>query len=116
MNLKKGQQIEVEITGIAFGGKGLVRINGMAVFVDQAIPGDKALIRIIRKKKNYAEARVIKLMQASPQRIQPPCVYSGFCGGCKWQFVDYEFQLMYKYQHVVESLEHIGRIQNVQYQ
>jgi 23S rRNA (uracil1939-C5)-methyltransferase len=114
MNLKKGQQIEVEITGIAFGGKGLVRINGMAVFVDQAIPGDKALIRIIRKKKNYAEARVIKLMQASPQRIQPPCVYSGFCGGCKWQFVDYEFQLMYKYQHVVESLEHIGRIQNVQ--
>jgi 23S rRNA (uracil1939-C5)-methyltransferase len=114
MNIKKGQQIEVEITGIAFGGKGLVRINGMAVFVDQAVPGDKALIRIIRKKKNYAEARVIKLIAASAQRIKPPCVYSGFCGGCTWQFLDYEVQLTYKHQHVVESLEHIGQIQNVQ--
>ena len=54
MKVKKGQTFEVEISGIAFGGKGLVRINGMAVFVDQAVPGDKALIRIIRKKKNYA--------------------------------------------------------------
>jgi 23S rRNA (uracil1939-C5)-methyltransferase len=113
MNLKKGQQIEVEITGIAFGGKGLVRINGMAVFVDQAVPGDKALICIIRKKKNYAEARVTKLMEPSPQRIKPLCVYSGFCGGCKWQFLDYEVQLKYKHQHVVESLEHIGQIKNV---
>jgi 23S rRNA (uracil1939-C5)-methyltransferase len=114
MNIKKGQEIEVEITGIAFGGKGLVRIDGMAVFVDLAVPGDKALIRIMRKKKNYAEARVIQLMDASPQRIKPPCVYSGFCGGCKWQFLDYEVQLIYKRQHVVESLEHIGQIKNVQ--
>jgi 23S rRNA (uracil1939-C5)-methyltransferase len=113
MNVKKGQQIEVEITGIAFGGKGLVRINGMAVFVDQAVPGDKALIRIIRKKKNYAEASVVELKEASPRRVKPPCVYSGFCGGCKWQFLDYDTQLMYKYQHVVESLEHIGQIKNV---
>ncbi len=114
MNIKKGQQIEVEITGIAFGGKGLVHINGMAVFVDQAVPGDKALIRIMRKKKNYAEACIIKLMDAAPQRIKPPCVYSGFCGGCKWQFLDYEVQLIYKRQHVVESLSHIGQIKNVQ--
>jgi 23S rRNA (uracil1939-C5)-methyltransferase len=113
MNVKKGQQIEVEITGIAFGGKGLVRINGMAVFVDQAVPGDKALIRIIRKKKNYAEARVAKLTEPSSQRVESPCVYSGFCGGCKWQFLDYAVQLKYKHQHVVESLEHIGQIKNV---
>jgi 23S rRNA (uracil1939-C5)-methyltransferase len=113
MNVKKGQQIEVEITGIAFGGKGLVRINGMAVFVDQTVPGDKALIRIIRKKKNYAEACVVELVEASPQRIKPPCIYSGFCGGCKWQFLDYDVQLIYKHQHVVESLEHIGQIKNV---
>ena len=116
MNLKKGQSLEVEITGIAFGGQGLVRIDGLAVFVDQAVPGDKARIGIIRKKKNYAEARVIELIEPSPQRIKPPCVYSGFCGGCKWQFLDYDFQLKYKQQHVVESLEHIGQIQNVQVQ
>ena len=113
MNIKTGLEIEVEITGIAFGGKGLVRINGMAVFVDQAVPGDKALIRIIRKKKNYAEARVAKLTEPSSQRVESPCVYSGFCGGCKWQFLDYAVQLKYKHQHVVESLEHIGQIKNV---
>ena len=83
MKVKKGQQIEAEISGIAFGGKGLVRINGMAIFVDQAVPGDIALIRINRKKKNYAEAHVVELMEASSHRIKPPCVYSGFCGGCK---------------------------------
>ena len=114
MKVKKGQQIETEISGIAFGGKGLVRINGMAVFVDQAVPGDTALIRINRKKKNYAEARVVELIKASSDRINPPCVYSGFCGGCKWQFLKYEVQLGYKRQHVRESLEHIGKLKDVQ--
>jgi tRNA/tmRNA/rRNA uracil-C5-methylase (TrmA/RlmC/RlmD family) len=65
------QPIEVEISNIAFGGKGLVRINGMAVFVDQAVPGDQVMIRITRKKKNYAEARVMELLKASPDRIHP---------------------------------------------
>ncbi|MBW2481316.1 MAG: TRAM domain-containing protein, partial [Deltaproteobacteria bacterium] len=88
MKLKKGQTIEVEISDIAFGGKGLVRVNGMAVFVDQAVPGDRVQIRITRRKKNYAEARVLELLKASSDRIDPPCIYSGFCGGCKWQFLD----------------------------
>jgi 23S rRNA (uracil1939-C5)-methyltransferase len=114
MKVKKGQQIETEISDIAFGGKGLVRINGMAVFVDQAVPGDTALIRINRKKKNYAEARVVELIEASSDRIKPPCVYSGFCGGCKWQFLEYEIQLRYKRQHVHESLQHIGKLKDVQ--
>jgi 23S rRNA (uracil1939-C5)-methyltransferase len=113
MKVKKGQQIEAEISGIAFGGKGLVRINGMAIFVDQAVPGDIALIRINRKKKNYAEAHVVELMEASSHRIKPPCVYSGFCGGCKWQFLEYEIQLKYKRQHVHESLQHIGQLKDV---
>jgi len=113
MNIKKGQQIEVEVSDIAFGGKGLVRINGMAVFVDQAVPGDQVLIRVNRKKKNYAEARVIEMISPSAHRIQPPCVYSGFCGGCKWQFLKYELQLNYKRQHVHESLQHIGQIKDV---
>jgi 23S rRNA (uracil1939-C5)-methyltransferase len=113
MKVKKGQQIETEISGIAFGGKGLVRLNGMAVFVDQAVPGDTALIRINRTKKNYAEARVVELIEPSSHRINPPCVYSGFCGGCKWQFLEDEIQLTYKRQHVQESLHHIGKLKDV---
>jgi 23S rRNA (uracil1939-C5)-methyltransferase len=113
MKVTKGQSFEVEISDIAFGGKGLVRINGMAVFVDQAVPGDQVLIRIARKKKNYAEARVMELLKASPDRVDPPCIYSGFCGGCKWQFLEYAVQLKYKQQHVQESLGHIGQIRDV---
>jgi 23S rRNA (uracil1939-C5)-methyltransferase len=114
MKVKKGQPIEVEISDIAFGGKGLARINGLAVFVDQAVPGDHVVIRITRKKKNYAEARVMELLKASSHRINPPCIYSGFCGGCKWQFLEYSFQLKYKQQHVRESIQHIGLIKEVQ--
>lgn len=113
MKIKKGLQAEVEITDIAYGGRGLVRLDGMAVFVDQTIPGDRAIIRIFRKKKNYAEARLIDLIQSSSFRINAPCAYSGFCGGCKWQFLKYEQQLVYKRLHVIDSLEHIGRLKNV---
>lgn len=112
MQIKKGQLIEVEITDVAFGGRGLVRLDGLAVFVDQAIPGDRANIRIYRKKKNYAEARMVELIQSSPFRTDAPCVYSGFCGGCKWQFLTYEQQLIYKRRHVTESLAHIGLIKD----
>jgi 23S rRNA (uracil1939-C5)-methyltransferase len=113
VKIKKGQSLEVEISDIAYGGKGLVRINGLAVFVDQAVPGDQVLIRITRKRKKHAEARVLALLKASSNRIDPPCVYSGFCGGCKWQFLDYAIQLEYKRQHVRECLEHIGQIKGV---
>ena len=113
MKIKKGMQAEVEIEDIAFGGRGLVKLDGMAVFVDQAIPGDRATIRIFKKKKNYAEARVVELIAPSPFRVAAPCRYSGFCGGCKWQFLDYEQQLFYKRKHVRDSLEHIGLINDV---
>jgi 23S rRNA (uracil1939-C5)-methyltransferase len=113
MPVKKGQQFEVEITGIAFGGKGLTRIDGLAVFVDQAIPGDHAVIRIFKKRKNYARARIVELMTSSPDRITAPCPYSGFCGGCTWQFLAYDKQLIYKRQHVADAIAHIGLIKGV---
>ncbi len=101
MKIKKGQQFDVEITSVAFGGRGLVRLDGLAVFVDQAVPGDRVSIRIYKKKKNYAEARVVELIESSPYRIKAPCEYSGFCGGCKWQFLAYDQQLIFKRQHVI---------------
>jgi len=116
MSVKKGQVVELEITAIAFGGKGMARLNGLAVFIDQAIPGDRVRARIIRKKKNYAEARLTELMEPSGDRIQAPCIYSGTCGGCKWQFLAYDKQLEYKRQHVIESLEHIGSIKGIRVQ
>jgi 23S rRNA (uracil1939-C5)-methyltransferase len=113
MAIKKGREYDVEITDIAFGGRGFTKIDGLAVFVDQTVAGDHARIRIVRKRKSHAEARLIELLQPSADRISAPCPYSGFCGGCKWQFLEYDKQLVYKRKHVAESLEHIGLIRDV---
>ena len=108
MTVKKKQIIECDVIDVAFGGKGLAKIDGFAVFIDQTVTGDRVAARIIRKKRNYAEAVVQELLTPSPLRVDPPCPYSGFCGGCKWQFIDYPHQLELKRRHVAESLEHIA--------
>jgi 23S rRNA (uracil1939-C5)-methyltransferase len=113
MSVKKGQELELEISELAFGGKGIARKDGLAVFVDQTLPLDIVIARIIKKKKNFANAIVVKILEESPLRIKPPCIYSGCCGGCKWQFLKYDAQLVYKRQHVVDSLEHIAMIKGV---
>jgi 23S rRNA (uracil1939-C5)-methyltransferase len=113
MKVKKGQLLELNISGIAFGGKGLAWVDGLAVFVDKAVPSDCVIARITKRKKQYAEARVDSIVSPSPFRVNPPCMYSGYCGGCKWQFLDYPKQVEYKRQHVVESFKHIGQIDDV---
>ncbi len=113
MGIKKGQALELDIIDIAFGGKGLAKLDGFAIFVDQTAPGDRVTARIVKKKKSFAEARVLELQKSSPYRIDAPCKYSGFCGGCKWQFIDYKKQLEFKTQHVEESITHIGTIKDV---
>jgi 23S rRNA (uracil1939-C5)-methyltransferase len=113
MSVKKGQLIELTIDQVAFGGKGITRVEGMAVFVDGTVPGDRVLAQVIKKKKSYAEARVVELLAPSAQRVTPPCTCSGRCGGCKWQFLDYAYQLLYKQQHVRDALEHIALIKDV---
>jgi len=113
--MRRRQQtiVETDITGLAFGGKGIARLDGLAVFVERTVPGDRARIRITRKKRNYAEARLEEILTPSADRVAAPCRYSGICGGCTWQFLRYERQLEYKRQHVAESLEHIGAITGV---
>jgi len=113
MRVKKGQQFEVVVDDMVFGGRGLVKVDGLAVFVDQAVPGDRAEIRIVKKKRSFAEARVVRIIDPSPFRVTPPCRYAGYCGGCKWQFIDYPMQLEYKRRHVAESMEHIGLLRNI---
>jgi len=113
MGLKKGQLIDLQIDQIAFGGKGITRVDGFAVFVDQTVPQDRVTARIIKKKKNYAEARVVEILQPSSLRVPALSPYSGVCGGCKWQFLGYEHQIAFKQQHVREAFEHIALMKDV---
>jgi 23S rRNA (uracil1939-C5)-methyltransferase len=112
MRRKKYPRVEAEITGLAFGGRGIARLDGLAVFVPNTVPGDRALIQITRKKKNFAEAYAAELIAPSLDRVEAPCPYSGVCGGCTWQFLRYDKQLEYKRRHVAECLERIGGIKD----
>ncbi len=113
MQIKKGQTVELEVVDVAYGGKGLARLDGMAVFVDGAVAGDRVAARIVKRKKQYAEARVVELLRASADRVTPPCPYSGTCGGCKWQYLAYPVQLDCKRRHVAEALAHVGGLTGV---
>jgi 23S rRNA (uracil1939-C5)-methyltransferase len=93
---------------LAFGGKGVARLNEFVIFVKGAVPGDVARVEIARTKKRYAEARLGELVKPSPDRVEPRCGSFGVCGGCVWQNLDYGVQLAYKARQVRESLEHLG--------
>ena len=80
----------------------------MVVFVDGAVPGDRVRASIIRKKKKYADARLVELIEPSPLRTDPACRHFGVCGGCKWQHVQYNAQLEAKAMSVREAFEHTG--------
>lgn len=110
MGVGKRKDLELEIENLAFGGRGIARVNGMVVFVERAIPGDKVIARVFKKKRQFAEARTIEVIKPSPKRIEPKCSYFGTCGGCKWQFLSYEDQLSYKTSHVKEAFLHIGMV------
>jgi 23S rRNA (uracil1939-C5)-methyltransferase len=111
-NLQKDLLVELTVTGLAFGGKGLARLDDFVVFVSGAIPGDVVRARILKNKKRYAEARAEELLVPSPDRCTPRCSMFGTCGGCVWQDLVYDLQLKYKASQVRESLEHLGGLKD----
>ncbi|UCF65255.1 MAG: 23S rRNA (uracil(1939)-C(5))-methyltransferase RlmD [bacterium] len=108
--MKKGDKISVRIEKLAYGGKGIARVDNQIVFVDEVLPGDLAEIRIQKKKKKFLQGRVTRLLEKSPLRINASCSHFGHCGGCKWQNLEYEEQLKFKREQVIESLEHLADI------
>ncbi|MCG0275846.1 MAG: 23S rRNA (uracil(1939)-C(5))-methyltransferase RlmD [Thermosediminibacteraceae bacterium] len=108
--LQKGDKVEIEITGMAHEGQGVGRVNGLAVFVEEALKGEKVIARIDKVSKNYAIAHVEKILSPSPERVKPLCPYAGNCGGCSLQHLSYKGQLDFKTQKVKDNLERIGHI------
>lgn len=103
---------DIPIHGIADRGKGVGRsAEGMAVFVDGAVPGDVVDVFVQKKKGGFAEGRVERIVRPSPDRIEPFCQHFTICGGCKWQNLDYASQLRHKQQVVEDALLRIGKIE-----
>jgi len=108
--LKKGQIRDVVIDDLAFGGKGVGRVEGFVLLVNGAVPGDAVKVRVDRVRGNYAEGDTVEVVAASPDRVAARCEHFGVCGGCRWQSLPYELQLDYKRRQVVEALRRIGGI------
>jgi len=113
MTIKKRKAYELEIIDLAIGGRGLAKPDGFPVFIDRCIPGDTVFAKITKKKKSWAEGKLIRILKESSLRNEGKCQYCNFCGGCKWQQLSYDRQLEYKKRHVTESLQHIGGLKNV---
>ena len=101
----------VTIEAVAAEGKALARVDGMVVFVDFAVPGDIVDIQVFRKKKNYMEGFISRMIQPSPHRLDAFCEHFGVCGGCRWQPLPYEMQLEAKRQQVYDQLVRIGHLE-----
>ena len=101
----------VEITGVAAEGKAIAKVDGMTVFVPFVIPGDVVDIQTYRKRKSFAEGRVMRFVEYSEDRVEPVCEHFGVCGGCKWQMLPYPLQLKNKQQQIEDNLTRIGKVE-----
>lgn len=105
-----GEQVNVQLANMAYGGDAVGRhaSGGKAVFVPYGIPGESVRVEIVQDKGRFSRARLLEVLSASPQRVQPPCPYFGMCGGCQWQHIAYEGQLEYKRSIVRMQLQRIA--------
>ena len=111
---RKKQDIILEnvlIESVAAEGKALARVDGTVLFVPFAVPGDVVDVKVTKKKKNYMEGYILRIVTPSEHRLEPFCSHFGVCGGCKWQPLPYPMQLQAKQQQVYDQLVRIGHLE-----
>lgn len=107
-----GQRIELDITTVAFGGDGIGRVDNFVVFVPFVIEGERVEVEIVEIKRRYATADLVRVITASPRRVEPRCPYYMKCAGCQYQHIEYAFQLELKRKQIADVFGRIGKIQN----
>ena len=115
-NLKKNMVVQTVIEDMGNDGEGIGRADGMALFIKDAVIGDRVEAKIMKAKKHYAYARLERVLQPSPYRVEPPCPVARPCGGCQLQMLDYRQQLAYKQRKVENALRRIGGLEQVKVQ
>lgn len=98
-------QYQVTIEKLAIGGAGIARHDGLVIFVPDSAPGDILLVELTKKKKNFAEARIIQILRSGPERRERPCPIADRCGGCNWQHITELEQRRQKHLIVHETLQ-----------
>ena len=108
--VRKGEELELSIESLAYGGNGVARHDGFVVFVRGGLPGDRVQARVTKVKRGFAEGFASALLEPGPDRVEAPCRHFGVCGGCRFQDLAYDAQLAQKAQQVRDALVRIGRI------
>ncbi len=104
-----GQRLSLTISDIAFGGEGVGRVDQMVVFVPFVLLEEEVEVEITEVKRQFARAKLIRVVRPSPRRVAPGCRYFGECGGCQYQHMAYAEQLEVKRKQIADLLERIGR-------
>jgi len=108
--VRKNDEVTLDIIGLTQDGEGVGRADGFTLFVQGALPGERVKAKVLKVKKQYGYAKMLELLQASPDRVEAPCPIYRQCGGCQLQHMDYAAQLAWKRQHVIDSLTRIGKL------
>jgi len=103
----RGDELELTVDSLAYGGNGVARLDGYVVFVAGAVPGDRVRAVVGKSKRAYAEARTVEVLAPSPERVPPVADHPG----APWQVLPYKRQLAVKADQVREALERIGRLE-----
>ncbi len=111
--MDKGAEIELHIDSLALNGRAVARRDGLIFFVHDAVPGDVVRAQVSKLKRNYGEAETVEVLHPSVHRVPPKCKYFGTCGGCTWQHISYELQLVEKQRRVADAFERIGGFNNL---
>src|SRR3712207_8040396 len=94
--VSKGEELELTIDSLAYGGAGVARLNGFVVFVKRGLPGDTVLARVTKVKRSHAEALALEVVKPGAPRVEAPCAHYPACGGCRFQDLAYEAQVAAK--------------------
>lgn len=103
-------EVEVTVEKLVAGGDGFARHDGIPLFVPRSAPGDRARVRVVERRPDYARAEIVELLAPGPGRRQPPCPYFAECGGCQLQHLEDAVQVRYKAGALVETLSRVGGV------
>jgi 23S rRNA (uracil1939-C5)-methyltransferase len=106
--VKEGDELDLRVESLAYGGNGVARTDGFVVFVRRGLPGDVVRARVTKVKRNHAEALATDVVEPGPQRVEAPCAHYPACGGCRFQDLAYEAQVEIKHGQVADALRRLG--------
>ena len=105
---QQGDRVTLSLTSWGRLGEAMADFDGHNVFVAGGIPGERVVAEVVKVHRKYVSAKVVAVLEASPERVEPPCPYYGECTGCQWQHLSYDAQLKAKREKVVDALRRVG--------